>query len=310
MKLKKNDTIGLIAPSSSIREGQLESSLEYVEKLGLKAYYTNRIFEKKGYLAGSDQNRLDDLHHHFENEEVKAIWCIRGGFGTTRILPQINYDLIKNNHKIFMGYSDITALQYAFYKKSNLLSFHAPMGGNNFNLYNLKELQNILFEDKKTINYFEDKNCKNNCEYDYKVINKGKASGKLIGGNLSLMTALIGTNYNIDYQNKVVFIEEIAEPPYKIDRMLTQLFMTTNLSKASAIILGIFNKCSVKSKSIITNKSLSLHELFEDKFSDMQIPIIYGFSFGHIENNTIMPFGVNVKIDTNYKEGKIIEISS
>ncbi len=305
MKLKSNDTIGLIAPSGYIREGQLEQALETVKKLGIEPYYTDRIFEQDSYLAGSDQNRLDDLHHHFENEDVKAIWCIRGGFGATRLLPQINYDLIKNNHKIFMGYSDITALHYAFYKKANLLSFHAPMAGEKLSSHNLEELKNILFEDKKIITHYQDKNKDDNSEYSYNIINKGKAKGKLIGGNLSLITSLIGTEYNLDYQDKIVYIEEIAEPPYKIDRMITQLLIATNLSKASAIILGVFKKCSEKYYSNLSKNECNLHELFIEKFANIKVPIVCGFSFGHIENNTIMPFGVNVKIDTTHKIIKI-----
>ncbi len=306
-KLSENKTVGLIAPSGFITKEILEDTINFFRKLGLKTYFTKRILEKKGYLAGSDKNRLLDLHHHFENKNVDAIWCVRGGFGATRILPYIDYELIKNNVKIFAGYSDITALHYAFLKKSNLISFHAPMGVSEITNYNLQNIRNILFENKKELHHFKDSQTENNIEYNYKIINKGKANGQLIGGNLCLITALIGTDYNIDYKDKIVFIEEINEEPYKIDRMLTHLFQSTNIKKASAIVMGVFNKCSENNISVIQENTLTLHELLLDKFSNFKMPVIYGFSFGHIKNNSILPFGVNVEIDTDYKKIKLLE---
>jgi len=308
MKLSPSDTIGLIAPSGFIREGQLEQALRTVKLLGLKPYYTDRVFKREDYLAGSEQNRLDDLHHHFENKDVKAIWCIRGGFGATRLLPHINYNLIKNNHKIFMGYSDITALLYAFYKKSDLLSFHAPMAGELQTLYNINNLKEVLFDEQKKIEYTRSSINEYNCTYKYDIFNKGKSViGKLIGGNLSLMISLIGTEYDIDYHNKIVFIEEIAEPFYKIDRMLTQLLQATNFSKAAAVVFGVFNKCEGDENS----DSLQLHGLFQEKLKNMNVPIIAGFSFGHVQDNAVIPFGAIAKIDTRHhceKYGGNIEI--
>ena len=307
MLLKKNSTIGLIAPSGFITEDKLHDTIRKIENLGLKTYYTDRILKKNGYLAGTDENRVDDIHHHFQNKKVDAILCIRGGYGLTRILHKIDYELIKNNPKILIGYSDITALQYALYKKIKLISYHGFLGISEFTDYNVNNLKNILFNNKKEILYFEDEEQKNNSEYNYYVINHGIATGQLIGGNLSLMTALIGTPYNIDYTNKLIFIEEIKEAPYKIDRMLTQLLHATNITKANGIILGVFNKCSIKSNNENPKNSLTLQQIFCDRLSTLKIPIIYGFSFGHIKNSAILPFGQKAELNT---KKKIINVKS
>ena len=304
-KLKKNSTIGLIAPSGFITKEKLQNTIKKLHKIGLKTYFTDRILKKHGYLAGTDENRIADIHHHFQNKKVDAILCVRGGYGLTRILHKIDYELIKNNPKALIGYSDITALQYALFKKINLISYHGFLGISEFTEYNINNFKNLLFYNKKEIIHFDEQKQKNNTEYNYYVINHGIATGQLIGGNLSLMTALIGTPYNIDYTNKLVFIEEIDENPYKIDRMLTQLLHATNLKKANGIILGIFNKCSIKSKSENPNNSLSLQQIFKDRLSKIKIPIIYGFSFGHITNSAIFPFGQNAELNTKKTTCKI-----
>ena len=300
-KIKKNSTIGLIAPSGFITKEKLQNTIQKLHKIELKTYYTDRIIEKHGYLAGTDENRIADIHHHFQNKQVDAILCIRGGYGLTRILHKIDYELIRNNPKALIGYSDITALQYALLKKINLISYHGFLGISDFTDYNINNFKNLIFYNKKEIIHFDEQKQKNNSEYNYYIINHGIATGQLIGGNLSLMTALIGTPYNIDYTNKLVFIEEINEEPYKIDRMLTQLLHATNLKKANGIILGVFKKCSLKSKNENPNNSLSLQQILKDRLSTIKKPIIYGFSFGHITNSAILPFGQNATINTKKK---------
>jgi len=303
-KLKENSKVGLIAPSGFITEQKLEQAIKNIENLKLKPLFTERILKQHGYFAGNDKNRLEDLEYMFDNKDIEAIFAIRGGVGATRLLPKINYDLIQQNHKIFIGYSDITALQYAFYKKSNLISFHGAVAVSDFGEFTTKSFNDLFFDNKNIIKYnsIDFERNQNNSEFDLITINQGIAEGEIVGGNLSLMVSLIGTNYDIDYQNKIVFIEEIDEYPYKIDRMLTQLMQATNISQAAAIVFGIFKSCSIESKDIAPNNSLNLQTIFNEIFGELKIPIIYGFPFGHIKQQTIFPFGTKSKLNTYTNE--------
>jgi len=299
-KIKQGSNIGLIAPSGKINIEKFEPILKNIENLGFNPIFTNRIFQKEGYLAGTDKNRLDDLHEMFDNKNIDAILCIRGGYGATRILPQIDYKLIKNNSKIFIGYSDITALNYAFYKKSDLITFHGIVGMSAMTDFTSEKFKNLFLKNISEISlnpkkFFRDEQ---NSEFDYNVIKHGIADGEIVGGNLTLMQTLIGTDCNINYSGKIVIIEEIDEHPYKIDRMLTHLFQATDLKKASAIVLGIFKDCSHQSKKIEIENTLTLKQIFEEKFADLKIPVIYGFPMGHIENQAILPFGIKAEINT------------
>jgi muramoyltetrapeptide carboxypeptidase len=299
-RLVTNSNIGLIAPAGKINIEKFDNVLKNLEEMQLTPVFTNRIFEKDGYLAGNDRNRLDDLHEMFDNKNISSIICIRGGYGVTRLLPFIDYDLIKANPKVFIGYSDITALQYAFYKKSGLISFHGIVGASSFSEYTKLNFQNIFYNNISKL-YLNDKNFernKTNSEFDYVVINKGVAEGEIIGGNLSLMVSLIGTEYDIDYTGKIVMIEEIDEYPYKIDRMLTHLLQATNIIKASSVIFGIFKDCSHQSKNIDPENTLFLNRILKEKFNNINIPIIYGFPFGHIANQSIFPIGIKAEINT------------
>jgi len=302
-KIFENSKIGLIAPSGYITEQQLEKAIKNVEKLSLKPIYTERILKKHGYLAGDDKNRLNDLEYMFDNKDIEAIFAIRGGVGATRLLSKIDYNLISQNPKIFLGYSDITALNYAFYKKANLISFHGVVAISEFTDFTIKSFNDLFFNNNKIIKYnstdFE--RPINNSEFDLINLNNGIGEGEIIGGNLSLMTSLIGTKFDLDYKNKIVMLEEIDEYPYKIDRMITHLIQATNIAKASAIVLGIFKNCSIENKNVIPENSLDLQTIFAEHFKKLNIPIIYGFPFGHIKNQTIFPFGIKSKLDT-YKE--------
>lgn len=299
-KLTEGSKIGLIAPSGKINIEKFDNVLKNIEKLKLKPVFTNRVFAKEGYLAGNDFNRLDDLHEMFDRKDIGSIMCIRGGFGATRLLSDINYNLIKSNPKIFIGYSDITVLQHAFFKKTGLVSFHGIVGASAFTDYTINSFNNVFFKNSKEFSIVDNTFLRNpdNSEFEYFVINNGIATGEIIGGNLSMMISLIGTEFNVDYAGKIVFLEDIDEYPYKIDRMLTQLVQATNIRNASAIVFGIFKDCSHLSKNIDEENTLTLKKIFNEKFSNSKIPVVYGFPFGHIENQTIFPIGIRAEINT------------
>ncbi len=296
--LKKGDKVYLITPSGFASEEKINKAIENVKSLGLEVKFSEKIYAKYGYLAGTDEERLEDLHYAFANPDIKAVFCVRGGYGATRLLDKIDYKLIKKNPKIFVGFSDITALHSAFLTKTGLVGIHGIVGASNFSDYTRSQLENLLFSTQE--------NYKLPC-HDGEVITHGNTKGIVVGGNLSLLVSLIGTEFLPSFRNKIVFIEEIAEPPYKIDRMLTHLLMSTDLKNANAFIFGTFNKCDLENFDIPPENSLTVKQIIKEKFSDFEKPVLYNLNFGHIDNACIFPIGVEVSVNTEKKEITVIE---
>ncbi len=303
--LAPGDTIGLITPSSSITEEKLEKAIANMELLGLKVKLGKHIKAINGYLAGTDEQRLEDLHNMFADDEVDGIWCIRGGYGVGRILPKINYKLIKKNPKVLIGFSDITALLLAVHQKTGLICFHGPVASSDFSDYTVKQLKGVLMnpEISYTIGHAKDSDDSKDKAYHSKVIRAGKAKGELSGGNLTLLAAAIGTGFQPKFKNKLVFIEDIGERPYRLDRMFTQILQSTDLDKAAGIVLGVFEDCEAKEG----DRSLSLMEMFEDRLGHLNLPIIYGLSFGHIKNHMTLPVGIEAELDTTKRTIRLLE---
>ncbi|MBK9995461.1 MAG: LD-carboxypeptidase [Saprospiraceae bacterium] len=295
--IAKGDTIGLLAPAGYITSERLQKAVNNVNLLGYKAkYLPNIVSRKTGYFAGTDEQRIDEIHQMFSDEEVRAIWCIRGGYGLTRILEKLNYELIKSSKKIILGYSDITALLNAIFIETGLITYHGPVASSTINTYTKNCLAN-LFETPQRCNITHHQSKQNNIDpiYEYNILKKGSASGQLIGGNLSIITSLIGTRYQPNFANKIVFLEDVDERPYRIDRMLTQLLQSTNFSQCNAILLGVFEGCVPKKGE----ESFQLLDVFQERFNSLHIPIIYGFSFGHIEPCCIIPIGQKYNLNTS-----------
>ncbi len=286
--LKPGDTVGLIAPGSSVSPEKFERALSNMKMLGLKVKYTAAAQSKHGHLAATDSERLADLHNMFADKSVDAIWCLRGGYGCTRLLPHIDYKLIKKNPKIIIGYSDITALLLAIQKKSKLRGFHGPVATSIFTDYAQEQLKAVLMEGKQ--NHVIKGGLFN---YPSEVIRAGKATGCLVGGNLSLLAAMSGTEFEMKVKNKIVFIEDIGEKPYRIDRMLTQVRQSAGLKKAAGIALGVFDGCEAKAGS----NSLSLVDTLKDRLYDLEIPVYYGLPFGHVDDQCTLPVGIKVELD-------------
>ena len=303
-RLKKGDIIGLVTPAGVITKEQLKSTIENVENLGFKAYYEPSILAKYGYLAGTDQERADELMHMFTNENVDAILCARGGYGAIRILDLLDFNQIKINPKVLLGYSDITAFLSAIYEKSGLVTFHGPVGISSFNNYTTQSFEDILVNPKKhhKYPYQREEDTIDNPEFDFYTITDGKAEGELIGGNMSVIVSMIGSKFEIDFENMIVYFEEIGEKTYKVDRMLTQLLQATNLKKASGIVLGIFKDCDVNDKPTFT-----LKEILTQLLKPLNIPVVYGFPFGHVATKMTIPTGIIAKFNANKKTLKLVE---
>ena len=293
-RLKKGDIVGLIAPGYSITPEMLEKSVNATKAMGMEPYYTQRIFGYHGYLSNTDDERAKDLMDMFTNEQVKGIFCIRGGYGCTRILNLLDYNLIAQTPKILLGYSDVTALLNAFYMKIWLIGFHGYMGPEP-DSYAYNAVKNMVTNPKEkcTIKNFEfDDEAFADVVYDRYIITSGKASGKLVGGNLSLLSAMNGTDYDIDYTDKLVCIEDVGEAPY---RMLTQLLSTPSFKEAAGVIFGVCAGCDKKEGT----DSFSLKEVIMDRIAPLGIPAVYGMSFGHISESFTFPIGIEATLDAD-----------
>ena len=297
--LKKGDLVGLITPAGPINEDRLKRAVDNMESLGLKVLHTQAVLQKDGYLAGKDATRLDELHDMYRNSEVNAIWCIRGGYGTTRILDQIDFKLIKANPKPLIGYSDITALLNSIHQKTSSPCYHAPVASSNMTPYTLKNLQPLFgLQNPWTIS-LADSNQKRGMNeeiYQFNVIHPGIVKAKIVGGNLSLINAVIGTKHCIKTKNKIVFIEDVGEQPYRVDRMLSQLILANFFKNVAGVVFGVFAGCERKNEN-----SWTLLQVIKERMSQIQKPCVYGFSFGHIDDQCTFPIGSEAKLDTYQK---------
>jgi len=290
-KLVKGDFIGLITPASPVADSSLvERGVRYLESQGYRVVVGENVGKRYGYLAGTDEERAADLHSMFEKKEVKAIFCLRGGYGTPRLLSLINYKRIARNPKIFVGYSDVTALQLAFWTKCRLITFHGPMAG-------VEMAQQM---DPFTEEMFW--RCVTSSQRlgaiplseDVQVLRKGEARGRLLGGNLSLLVSVLGTPYQPDFSGAIIFAEETSEEPYRVDRMMTHLHNAGVFRKASGLVLGQFTGCI---PTDATKPSLSTEEVLRNSAQKFAKPALANLPFGHAARTMTLPVGVRVRFD-------------
>lgn len=307
--LKKGDTIGLVAPGSYIKESDLKESVENIEKLGFRAVYTDNILARSGYLGGSDAIRAADLNTMFSREDVDGIICVRGGYGCQRILPMLDYELIRKKPKVLCGYSDITALLYALYSQAGLTAFHGPVATSTFNDFSVEYFNSIFVKPVDTLVLVNpgDEEDRPEEAYQLQTIRSGSCEGELIGGNLSIVVSLIGTKYDVDSKGKIIFLEEIGEEPYRVDRMLTQMIQAGKFEGAAGIALGVFNNCEPRQDKPEFQNSFSLKEVLYDRLYSLGIPVIYGLSFGHIVNKFTLPFGIRARLDAERQTMTLLE---
>lgn len=295
-RLKTGDTVGIIAPSSGISGEQFEKALQNMAELGFKTKVGKYVKEVNGFIAGTDRQRLEDLHWAFADKEIDAVWCIRGGYGATRFLPAIDFNLIRRNPKVFIGYSDITALHTAIYQNTGLVTFHGQVAAAGYSDYTKKHVVNTLMNPSAPykIELSSDNIAKESKLFKTETITKGKARGQLIGGNLSLLTAMAGTPFALrNTRGKILFLEDVGERPYRLDRMFVQLKQSVNLRELSAVALGVFEDCNAPD-----DKSQTVQDVVREHLANLGIPVIYGLSFGHIRDQFTLPVGIEAELDT------------
>jgi muramoyltetrapeptide carboxypeptidase len=294
-KLRKGDMIGIISPSSPVTgKSRLDGGVAYFEKMGYRVQLGSNVMKTWGYLAGTDAQRVSDIHEMFLNKSVKLIICLRGGYGASRLLDKIDYNLIRENPKIFCGYSDITALQNAILHKTGLVTFAGPMPGVDF----YKDISSFTEENFwQTVTDNRPVKVSNPSGVTLNCLKKGSATGRLFGGNLSLFASLIGTCYLPQPDNKILLLEEIGEVPYRIDRMLNQLRLAGILGKINGLIMGSFSDCEETDPE---RNSLTFNEVVEDYFiKNFNAPVFNNVSHGHLINNLTLPIGINIAMNGN-----------
>jgi muramoyltetrapeptide carboxypeptidase len=305
-RLKPGDTIGLINPAgATFLRSDVEIVRESLAALGLSSVEGEHLLDRYGYLAGSDEARAADVMRFFQDDSVDGILAVRGGWGCARILPLLDYESIREHPKVLCGYSDITALIIAVYAKTGLVTFHGPDGISTWNPFSVDCFKRLLFDAEaltlenppsatETLARTKDR---------IETIRPGIARGKLVGGNLSVLAGIVGSPYLPSWKGSILFVEEIGEEIYRVDRMLTQLKLAGILSELSGFIFGKCVDCGPGEGY----GSLTLPEVLRDLILPLGVPAWYGAMIGHIEDKFTVPIGIEAEVDAGQGTIRLLE---
>lgn len=308
--LKPGDTVGLVAPASYTFDlWRLDDAAARVGALGLKPKFGKHVRGRQGFLSGTDEERVADLHEMFADPSVAAIFSLQGGYGTPRLLDRLDYDLIRRNPKILLGYSDITGLHLAISKKSGLVTFHGPNMLGSLPPRTLEALKKALFvaEPIGEVTNPEESDPLN-AEFPLRTVAPGVARGRLVGGNLTLIAHTMGTPYEIDTAGRILLLEDTGEAPYRIDRMLVQLRLAGKLQSVAGIVFGSCTDCGPSRSSF--EISLSLSDVLQELLGTLGKPVLAGILFGHTKEKAIIPIGVEAELDAGAKRLTIVEAAT
>ncbi len=291
-KLEKGDTIGIVCPSSPVEPGMTPKLIEKMESLGYKVKAADNLEENHGgFMAGSGKVRGEWVNKMFADPEVKAIFCVKGGDTSSRIMEYLDYDVIRNNPKIFVGYSDITNLHLGINQNCDLVTFHGPMVSSNILNDFDDETAASLYA---AINAEGDFEFKNPEGFDIKVLKEGRAEGILTGGNLSLLSASVATPYDPDTDGKILFVEEVNENITKIEKWMYHLRNSGKLKRCKGILLGQFTEVEN-----FKRPEYDVYEDMKDILEDIDIPVMYNIQSGHGKPMMTLPMGAVCSMDTS-----------
>ena len=298
-RLTQGDTVVLVSPASAtFNTVDLQIAKESLEALGFKVRAGEHMLERHGFLAGEDKARAEDINKAFADKSVAAVHAIRGGWGSARVLPYLDYDTIRRNPKVLIGYSDITALHMAITAKSGLTTFHGPIGLGRWDAWSVDYYKRVLMNGERVTfspkQGLSDRNTLAQTEFRVQTITPGKARGRLLGGNLTVLTAIMGSPYLPDFQDAILFCEDTGEDYYRIDRMVTQLKLAGVLEKIKGFIFGGCAECGPGNGNF---GALTLEEIFNDHIKPLGVPAWQGAMIGHSQPQWTLPEGVQVEID-------------
>ena len=347
-RLEFGDIIALVSPASATPDPKnIDRSIAALEKLGFKAKLAPNARKRLGFLAGNDRERASDIMRMFADRRVKAIVCIRGGYGSAQLLRLLDYKIIRANPKIFVGYSDITSLHCAFLVKSDLISFHGPMTNSEFIKDDLpkftldsflRTLMNaeppgsicagytkapevprgfglrqssaafppaVHFQKRQRTAAVQDAVARAN---PIRILRRGKASGQLIGGNITLLCTTLATPFQPSFKSKILFLEDLDEPPYRFDRLLTHLLNAGLLQQVAGVAVGINAGCEDPKAKGAKEYRQTLEDVLRERLLPLKIPVVMNLPFGHVPFNATLPVGARATLDAN--EGDLVITSA
>ena len=305
-RLAAGAKVGLVAPASAtFKTIDLDIARESLEALGLKVEVAGHLLSRHGYLAGQDRERAADINRFFGDSSISAVLPIRGGWGSSRLLPHLDFDLIRRNPKILLGYSDITALLLSIHARTGLVTFHGPNGMGRWDEFSVGWMRRVLFEGEAVTmeNPREKGEFLVQTENRIQTITPGVARGRLLGGNLTVLTAIVGSPYLPDWDGAILFLEDVGEDIYRVDRMMTQLKLAGILNRIAGCVFGTCSECGPGEGY----GSLTLEEVFNDHIKPLKVPAWQGAMIGHSMSQFTLAEGVPVEIDATAGRIRMLE---
>jgi muramoyltetrapeptide carboxypeptidase len=296
-------TLGIVAPASAPPDPKvLDRAIAGLEQLGYRIKLAPHVHKRWGYLAGTDRERASDLMRMFSDRQVAAILCVRGGYGTARLLPLLDYRAIRAQAKILVGYSDITALHCALLTQAGLVSFHGPMLNSDFGAdplpdFTVQSFLRTLASAAKAPTLITDSEAKT-----IKVLRRGIAHGPLLGGNLSVLCTTIGTRWQPSFRNKILFLEDVGEAPYRWDRMLTHLWNCGLLQQVAGIAIGRQSPDENPPGQAAQEYRQTVEDVLRERLLPLKVPVLVGLPFGHVAGNATIPIGIRTTLNANLRE--------
>jgi muramoyltetrapeptide carboxypeptidase len=306
-RLAPGDAVGLVNPASAtFLRADLELVEESIRALGLVPRRGAHVLDRYGYLAGRDADRAADVNAFFADREVKAVLAVRGGWGCARILPHVDYDLARKNPKVLMGYSDVTALLLAVHARTGLVTFHGPVGTSSWTSFSVDNVRRVVFaaEAVPMANpVAEDEDSLVPTEHRFRTITPGRARGRLVGGNLTVLSHILGSPFVPDWEGTILFLEDVDEEIYRVDRMLTHLKLAGVLDGIRGFVFGACTDCDPGGGY----GSLTLEEVFDDHVKPLGIPAYSDAAIGHISKQFTVPIGVEAEMDAERGTIQLLE---
>ena len=302
-RIRPGDRVGLVNPATAAFETQpIEIMVEALESLGLEVELGANYYDRHGYLAGDDASRASDINGFYRRPDIRMIFA-RGGWGSARLLPLLDYDAIANDPKVLLGYSDTTAILNGIYARTGVVTFHGPSPLDRFSADHFRR---VVMEGEaitmRNLNEIDDDELVQT-KHRYQTIRGGKASGHILGGNLTVLTAIMGSDYLPDFEGSILFLEDVGEAVYRVDRMMTQLALAGVLEKISGFVFGRCTDCG----SGTSFGSLTLEEVLKEHIEPLGIPAFSGSMIGHIDQQFTIPLGIDVEVDADIGTIRMLE---
>ena len=296
--LGPGSTVGIVCPASAATASDIKDFRDLCTLWGINVKLGRNLSKRNGYLSAPDADRAAEFMGFIEDPSVDAVVCARGGYGVMRILPMLDFVSIRQAGKIIMGFSDITALLIAVQQLSGVVTFHGPVASSTFDPFTIQSFKTVVGgSGAQPLSFSDDR---------LTTLRTGIAQGRLTGGNLSMIVSTLGTKYEIDTTDAILFLEEVHEEPFRVDRMLTQLWLAGKLQSCRGIALGNFRDCEAKGVSI-SGPSFSLDQVFEQRITSIGIPAIYGLPVGHVKSKLTIPLGIRAELDATNKQLRFLE---